>query len=47
MIFHFMAAQKLIAEHYEIDFDIDIPFKCSSKFGCRTLYNRILHDFSL
>ena len=22
MIFHFIAAQKLVAEHYEIDFDV-------------------------
>ena len=35
MIFHFMAAQKLVAEHYKISFLHDIPFKCSSKLGCK------------
>ena len=31
MIFHFMAAQNLVAEHYERDFDIIFHFKADQK----------------
>ena len=29
MIFHFMEAQNLVAEHYEIDFDLIFHFKAA------------------
>ena len=37
MIFHFEAAQNFVAKHYKSRFLHDIPLKCSSKIGCRTL----------
>ena len=46
MILHFEAAQNFVAKHYESRFWHDIPLKCSSKIGCRTLCKWFLHDFS-
>ena len=46
MILHFEAAQNFVAKHYESRFWHDIPLKCSSKIGCRTLSKWFLHDFS-
>ena len=46
MILHFEAAENFVAKHYESRFWHDIPLKCSSKIGCRTLCKWFLHDFS-
>ena len=46
MILHFEAAQNFVAKHYESRFWHDIPLKCSSKIGSRTLCKWFLHDFS-
>ena len=48
MIFHFMTAQKLVAEHYEKDFDMIFRLNAVQKLVAELyIANRFLHDFSL
>ena len=47
MIFHFIAPQKLVAEHYEIDFDMIFRLNAAQNLVAEHYIIEFFHDFSL